>query len=167
MQLSRRLRLPVNEKRVERLVRESGLLSVARRKKYSEEVCAARRAAESMKRMRSCGAALLFLQPPQGICAGPCGPALRGRSASTASRHPDTRLALDSLELLVERLEGRTEGAILHSGLGSSMRLKLRCGCTLSRPSGNRKCCPFWGAYQALRKLGCCIQRSSLLRSMQ
>ena len=36
------------------------------------------------------------------------------------SKSPDSQLALDSLELLAERLEGRMGGVIFHSDLGSS-----------------------------------------------
>ena len=43
MELSKKLGTAVNEKRVERIMRDNGLLSNVRRKKYSEEVYAARR----------------------------------------------------------------------------------------------------------------------------
>ena len=42
MELSKKLDTAVNEKRVERIMRENGLLSNVRRKKHSEEVYAAR-----------------------------------------------------------------------------------------------------------------------------
>ena len=48
MRLSRRLRLPVNEKRAERLMRESNLLSKVRRKKYNEDGVPARIKTEAL-----------------------------------------------------------------------------------------------------------------------
>lgn len=48
MELSKKLDTAVNEKRVERIMRENGLLSNVRRKKHSEEVYAARRALRSL-----------------------------------------------------------------------------------------------------------------------
>lgn len=49
MELSKKLGIAVNEKRVERIMRDNGLLSNIRRRKYSEEVYAARRALKSLR----------------------------------------------------------------------------------------------------------------------
>ena len=49
MELSKKLGIAVNEKRVERMKRDNGFLSNVRRKKYSEEVYAAKRALRSLR----------------------------------------------------------------------------------------------------------------------
>ena len=126
MQLSRRLRLPVNEKRAERLMRESGLLSVARRKKYSEEVCAARR---------------VFVQDRAALTWG---------DALHQPRQPANAQSA--------RSGFSTEGAIPRSGLGSSIRLKLRCGCTLSRPAVCGKNTAGRPAFRVRCKADFCVQ---------
>ena len=135
VELSRSLGKPANEKRVERLMRQGGLLSRLRRKKYSEEVYATRRSIRHMKIPDLVGRRFFSSRPSrvfvQDITYLPC---LEGTLylniimdlyngeivAWKISKSPDTQLVLDCLELLVEKLEGKTEGVILHSDRGSS-----------------------------------------------
>ena len=127
--------LKINAKRVRRLMREHNLLSRVRRKKYSEEVYATRRAVRKMK-IPDLVSRQFFSSLPrrvfvQDITYLPC---LEGMLylntimdlfnaeivAYAISRHPDTRLCLDSLQMLVDALGGNVKGIILHSDCGST-----------------------------------------------
>ena len=116
-------------------MRENNLLSKVRRKKFSEEVYATRRAVKKM-RIPDLVARHFFSSLPrrvfvQDITYLPC---LEGMLylntivdlynaeivAFAISKHPDTQLCLDSLQMLVDTLGGNVKGIILHSDCGST-----------------------------------------------
>lgn len=135
MALREKLGGAVNEKRVARIMRENGLLSCVRRKKYSEEVYAARRAVKSLKIPDLIGRRFFSLYPRRKLVEDITYlPALEGNlylntiedlyngeiAAWKISNHPDTRLCLDTVEMLAEELGGAICGIILHSDCGSA-----------------------------------------------
>ena len=135
MELSKKLGIAVNEKRVERIMRENGLLSNVRRKKYSEEVYAARRDLRSLwipdligRRFFSFYPRTRFVEDITYL------PALEGNLylntiedmfngeivAWKISEHPDTKLCLDTVDMLASELGDAISGIILHSDCGST-----------------------------------------------
>ena len=135
MELSKKLGIAVNEKRVERIMRENGLLSNVRRKKYSEEVYAARRDLRSLwipdligRRFFSFYPRTRFVEDITYL------PALEGNLylntiedmfngeivAWKISDHPDTKLCLDTVDMLASELGDAISGIILHSDCGST-----------------------------------------------
>ena len=135
MELSKKLGIAVNEKRVERLMRENGLLSNVRRKKYSEEVYAARRALRSLRIPDLIGRRFFSFYPRTRFVEDIMYlPAIEGNLylntiedmyngeivAWKISEHPDTKLCLDTVDMLASRLGSSVSGIILHSDCGST-----------------------------------------------
>ena len=147
MELSKKLGIAVNEKRVERIMRENGLLSNVRRKKYSEEVYAARRALRSLRIPDLIGRRFFSFYPRTRFVEDITYlPALEGNLylntiedmfngeivAWKISEHPDTKLCLDTVDMLASELGDAISGIILHSDCGSTYvsyayREKLAC----------------------------------------
>ena len=139
MELSKKLGIAVNEKRVERIMRENGLLSNVRRKKYSEEVYAARRDLRSLwipdligRRFFSFYPRTRFVEDITYL------PALEGNLYLNTIEDmfngeiPDTKLCLDTVDMLASELGEAISGIILHSDCGSTYvsyayREKLAC----------------------------------------
>ena len=135
MELSKKLGIAVNEKRVERIMRENGLLSNVRRKKYSEEVYAARRALRSLRIPDLIGRRFFSFYPRTRFVEDITYlPALEGNLylntiedifngeivAWKISDHPDTKLCLDTVDMLASELGEAISGIILHSDCGST-----------------------------------------------
>ena len=135
MELSKKLGIAVNEKRVERIMRENGLLSNVRRKKYSEEVYAARRDLRSLRIPDLIGRRFFSFHPRTRFVEDITYlPAIEGNLylntiedmfngeivAWKISDHPDTRLCLDTVDMLASELGPSISGVILHSDCGST-----------------------------------------------
>lgn len=134
-QLSEDLGVKLNRKRIELLMRKSDSLSRVRRKKYSEEVYATRRAVKAMvipdllsRDFHSIAPRRRFVQDITYL------PSLQGTwylntiedlfngeiVARKYSEHVDAQLCVDTVSLLIEALEGKTEGIILHTDAGTT-----------------------------------------------
>ena len=135
MELSKKLGIAINGKRVERIMRENGLLSNVRRKKYSEEVYAARRALRSLRIPDLIGRRFFSFYPRTRFVEDITYlPALEGNLylntiedmfngeivAWKISDHPDTKLCLDTVDMLASELGDAISGIILHSDCGST-----------------------------------------------
>ena len=135
MELSKKLGAAVNEKRVERIMRDNGLLSNVRRKKYSEEVYAARRDLRSLRIPDLIGRRFFSFHPRTRFVEDITYlPAIEGNLylntiedmfngeivAWRISDHPDTRLCLDTVDMLASELGPSISGVILHSDCGST-----------------------------------------------
>ena len=116
-------------------MRENGLLSNVRRKKYSEEVYAARRALRSLKIPDLIGRRffssyprtrfvedMTYLPTLEGnLCLNTIEDMLNGEIVAwKISEHPDTKLCLDTVDMLASELGSSVSGIIMHCDCGST-----------------------------------------------
>ena len=133
MELSKKLVIAVNEKRVELLMRENGLLSNVRRTKYREEVYAVRRVLRSLKIPELIGRRFFSFYPKARFVEDITYlPAIEGNLylnmiedmyngeivAWKISEHTDTNLCLDTVGKLASELRCSVSCIILHSDCG-------------------------------------------------